>query len=862
MAINQVFKDKIAWIKEHFDCITYASRELGWPVHKDGDRYISIAPDSQNPTSLIVHEHTWHDFKTGYGGDVIDLCAWAKYDGDKGQAIRELGRDFQGSWNESDWIKKTQYLCNRVQYWHECLREDDRNYLHSRNITDETIERLKLGFDAKTCRLTIPYFKNGYAVYATGRDRAVFEGPMYMTESGEYIEDITKYDNGDPEHMPVVFETPEYKKFKARSKYLKMALDGYNENVPWGLHTLSPQFRNTKNAKLIQENPDMDGLLCFLEGMFDAMSFEQEGFICLSSIGGYFNPAAKKLAIDTARHFKRVFICFDNDNAGSRFNIELARLLFENRIPFIIGNVPKEDGKDVSDYYCKHNEVVSLVRNAEDGVTQLAMRMTDKREFKSFMYRAARFIDTPDLKQVFANLKGAKVFEDEWLDALYQVVSKAPSEKVIVDEILEKYLIKYGEGLGFFIYDKSGYWKPYVDNAVKGIIAKALGSYAAGGRVNTILTLLKARTTTQEIFNRQEVVNFPNGVFDLTTGEMKEHSPLFMTSTQMTYNYDAKALCPKWGKFINEIMDNDYDKYMLLQEMCGYILFPDLRLQKCFFLQGEGANGKSVLINVLIKLFGEENCSAVPMSLLASQFDPIRLHDSWVNFMTETDTNIKDAEARFKAIVAGDRISAAHKGRDAVEFNPRCTMISACNKFVTTNDTSKGFIRRIIFIGFNRTFEGKSANKNLTQELLEELPGIFNWVYAGYKRLVQNMEFTETQENRDLLNDYLQIMDPVEAFFNDEAILWTGTHYSRDVYNNYAQWCKDTGHIVQSRQKFTRSFKLLLVHKVPGVRIDRDSQGYIFRIPDGTEQEPEEINHEDEEQAEREIDFANDPLPF
>ena len=220
---NQVLQDKIAYIKSRYDCLTYASRVLGWPVHKDGDRYLSLAPGSTNTTALIVHVDSWHDFKTGWGGDVIDLCAMARHNGDKGAAIRELGEGFDTDkftdWDASDWLEKTQELGRKIQYWHDNLRPEDIEYLHSRKISDDTIERLKLGFDKYTFTLTIPYFKNGYVAYWAGRDRLV-EPPQFLQD------DESSY-HVNPEWLQW------QEKSKSRSKYHKASLDGYNENIPW-----------------------------------------------------------------------------------------------------------------------------------------------------------------------------------------------------------------------------------------------------------------------------------------------------------------------------------------------------------------------------------------------------------------------------------------------------------------------------------------------------------------------------------------------------------------------------------------------------------------------------------------------------
>ena len=819
----------------------YASQVLGWPIHRDGDRYLSLAPGSTNTTALIVHTDTWYDFKTGYNGDVIDLCAMARHDGDKGLAIRELGQGFQGSFDESKWKAKTQELCNKIQYFHEQLRDIDREYLHTRAINDETIERLKLGFDEITYTLTIPYFKNGAAVYWAGRDRWSSAEPVQYLDgvgdgSTETVRDwnpatgeVFKYEHVNPEWL--VWQ----EKSKGRSKYHKAALNGYNENIPWGLHTLTPEYRKTRNAELCEKFSQGDKVLCILEGAFDVMSFEQEGFICLSPIGGYFNKNVNQFVIDIAKQFDYVFVCFDSDAPGQSFNMRMAQLLFANRIPFVIGQLPKDINnrtiKDVSDYYTLGGSLISLVRNAQDGIIALAGAIRDKNEFKDFIYKCARYVDKPDLIQLFMHVKKLDHFDEHWLRAIQQECLKAPSEKIIVDELKKKYLIKYQEGVGFYIYDKLGYWKFFNDNEIKNVIADQLGVFANGGRLNTIFTLMKAVFSCRDEFNKDSVVNFPNGILDLETGEIKSHSASFMTNHQMDYKYDPEAKCPKWDKFISEIMAGDEAKINLLHEILGYILVPDLRFQKCFIFYGEGANGKSVVINTAIKLFGHDVCTSVPMSLLASQFEPIRLKNSWVNFMTETETNLKDAEARFKAIVAGDIISAAHKGKDAIEFATRAPMIMATNNHFKTSDTSKGFIRRIQFLGFNQTFEGKRANKNLTNELSEELPGIFNRIYEGYKRLLEDGAFTHTDEQQELINEFMKMSEPVEAYADEDLCELAGEWTSHMLYTRYTEWCQHAGQKAQARNRFTRSLRLVLERRFKDVQIIRRAKGYVYVFP-------------------------------
>ena len=222
---------------------------------------------------------------------------------------------------------------------------------------------------------------------------------------------------------------------------------------------------------------------------------------------------------------------------------------------------------------------------------------------------------------------------------------------------------------------------------------------------------------------------------------------------------------------------------------------------------GDGANGKSVLLNTIQKVFGEANVSNVEMSNLDEPFQRIKLINSLVNISTETSTNIKGAESIFKQVVVGDTISGCYKNKDFVDFKPRCVMISACNEYIKSNDTTKGFLRRICFIDFPCHFEGEKADINLEKKLEAELSGIFNWAYEGYKRLQVQKHFTETPEQAEMMKEFTQLAEPVIAFMNEELTGYVGDIAREELYKKYTAWCESAGHKAKSRNSFTQAFR-------------------------------------------------------
>lgn len=797
--------DRIRYIKEKISVLEYAQNVLGLPVRKSGDRCASLAPDSHNPTAMVVYDDWWYDFKQGCGGDVIDLCSEARHGGDKGAAIRELGGD-TGGWN---WVEYTKALNGKIQHFHTQLRKADMDYLYRRGIKKETVERLRIGYDEAENRLTIPYYKNGYVAYYVSRDRS-----------------------GKPE----------------ASKYKKAKLDGLNENIPWGLHTLEPSHRIWSNTicslsscgndmesgegvsksceeidKTVTQNSQggvrksceeisedvtlkrglLEKYLIITEGVFDALSFEQEGFKVLSPMGGYFSKDMLRQVINIAQEQDTVFICFDSDDAGSRFQIDMSKLFFKHHINFVCGTLPTGI-KDVSDYYAAGNPLWALIEAAQPGIEVLASRIKDRDEFKTFMYEAGRFVDAPELTALCEHVEQ---FPKKWLDAVLKQALRCPPEALIVKEMLNAKQLKYIDGLGFYEYTH-GVWKRRNDVEIGAYIGDQMGQWRTGSRLRSVLTLARSDTVSNVLFNQQPIFNFRNGVLNLTTRKFSEHSETYMSSMQVDYDYDENADCPRWRQFVSEVTNGDEGRMNLLQEIAGYVLFSDNRLQKCFFLMGDGANGKSVFLDILSAVFGETNVSNVEMSGLVEPFQRIHLLNSILNISTETRSDVKGAESVFKQIVVGDTINGCYKNKDFITFRPRTKFITACNEYIKAKDTTSGFLRRICFVSFPRKFEGASADKDLTRKLKAELSGIFNWAYAGYDVLRENKEFTVTADQKTMMEEFTKTINPLVAFIeeNREGIL-TGALTRKRVYEIYASWCKEAGHEVKSRTKFIHDIR-------------------------------------------------------
>lgn len=770
----------IQQIKQKLSCVEYLQRH-GIFV-KNGGRCVSpLREGAKNPTSFFVDNDHFFDFGSGYGGDVVDLAALLKHNGDISAAVlslsQELGIETRSSANQT-WREDIQRLCNRTAAYHEALTPSDYEYLSTRGLTPADAERLMIGRVTDGYlkgRLFLPYFKNGGVFY-------------YATRS-----------------MPGG-SFPDNKYMKAS----KTECDSY-QHIPWGLQTLNRTEHDT---------------LIISEGYFDAAVWETNGYPVISPITGNFSKDQWPDVINACRMFKRVLIIFDNDDishAGDGFTARTAARLFKHRIPFLVSHTPPGI-KDVNDYYTAGGSLEKLVDTAQAGLNYITSKYTDPVELKKFIMTINRFTDSAAIAAALFQPVLTERFAPAVLKSIQKSADSAPTESQIVDEIIEKHNIIYVDQVGFYEWD-SRVWSKISDGVIRNYADILYGKkFATAQRVNAVCNLLKSRSIRDAVFDRNPVLTFKNGTLEIETGRFRTFSETDYCSIGLDYDYDPDAKCPMWVQFIKDITGEDSLREDVLQTMCGYVLYPDCRFQKIFILVGGGSNGKSLFLEVISKLFGDNNVSVVMPSGLTQEFQRVRLKDSLVNIGKDVKRDFSSGEIRewLLNISDGTKIQACYKGQTHFDFSPRCKLIYSMNKPPIAS-MIEGLERRFRFVRFPCSFVDfpdknnpyqKQKDVNLFEKLLGELPGIFNWTYEGYKILNAAGYFTDTIEQSELTQQFIENSDPVSVFCNDYDTSFHGTVERNEIYNWYKAWCEDTGHKPLSRENFMPQFREQLKNRI------------------------------------------------
>jgi len=305
-------------------------------------------------------------------------------------------------------------------------------------------------------------------------------------------------------------------------------------------------------------------------------------------------------------------------------------------------------------------------------------------------------------------------------------------------------------------------------------------------------------------------LNCPNGTLDLLTGELRDHCRADLITRVVPAHYDPEARCPMWEDFMHRIMNGNEDLIGFIRRAVGYTLTGDIR-ERCFFiLHGTGANGKSVFLETLRNVLGDEYSIRTPTETLMYKRsdggvpnDVARLKGARFVSASETDEGKRLAEARIKDMTGGDTISARFMRAEFFDFKPEFKIWLSTNHKPDIRGTDKGIWDRIRLIPFHVRIPEAEQDNKLAQKLLTELPGILAWAVRGCMEW-QKDGLGMPAEVRVATADYQAEMDTFANFFADCCVAHAEARVAiKDLYEAHQSWCEENGerHAIQKSQK-------------------------------------------------------------
>lgn len=319
-------------------------------------------------------------------------------------------------------------------------------------------------------------------------------------------------------------------------------------------------------------------------------------------------------------------------------------------------------------------------------------------------------------------------------------------------------------------------------------------------------------------------INLLNGTFEL--GEEPALRPFDASDFikyQLPFAFDEKATAPKFMAYLDRVLP-EKDKQKVLAEFLGYVFVPQsqLKLEKVLILYGSGANGKSVCYEIARALLGTHNTSEYTLQSLTDQngYYRAQIADKLVNYASEISGKLDST--KFKSLASGEPMEARLPYGNPMIIEDYAKLIFNTNELPKDVEFNNAFFRRFLIIPFEVTIPENEQNKNLHREIINsELPGVFNWVLDGLKRLLLQRGFSDCPSIDKALNEFRTESDTVKRFLEEEGYLSDPEKkiLLKNLYQGYRDFALDEGNRLLSKQSFRKRLEALKI------QVKRESEG-------------------------------------
>lgn len=297
-----------------------------------------------------------------------------------------------------------------------------------------------------------------------------------------------------------------------------------------------------------------------------------------------------------------------------------------------------------------------------------------------------------------------------------------------------------------------------------------------------------------EIDADERFINLHNGLLDIHSGKLRKHDPSVISALQLNCDFDESARCPTWEGFVDDLCKDpekdavDIEMRNVLQEFTGFAFSAiyGKRIKKALLLNAfQGNTGRSVFLNVIGAIIGGSSVANVSFQEMgSSRWAGSRAHGKRALIIGDDGGNKIESSKTFKEMTGGDITKAEYKGKDAFDYEYRGVIIAACNTLPFFEDDRGNHIaERLLLLNFRNVIKKELRDPMLSEKLLTEKDGIFQWAWHGLQRFLDNgMRFSPCESADALMQDYRARHDNLYAFLLDRC----------DVTGNRADTIKKT----------------------------------------------------------------------
>lgn len=383
-------------------------------------------------------------------------------------------------------------------------------------------------------------------------------------------------------------------------------------------------------------------------------------------------------------------------------------------------------------------------------------------------------------------------------DSETSVKKYKPSAYLLAVEILYQHSYALYDNQLYRYMENEGFWKMITENQARHILRNDI-SINDRCSVNKytfaeIYDWLLSESPKLYAPDNKYWINFSDKAINWETGETTtDRKDLYFTYKLNLEYSNLSENNGYYSKFIHDVFKDDKDTIREFKKFLGLCLSNIRKLKYCFFLYGPSNTGKSVILNVLKLLIGEDYCSSVSFSQMGNEFAITQLIGKRLNISGEVSGTTNKRLDIFKSLTGNDRITASFKCKDHFQFSNNCLLTFACNALspmISANDTDS-FMSRIIIFPFRNIKPRSEWISNLEEMIFMDSKALITDAIEGLNLLKKDsFQFVESKAMKKCKKEFYLQNDSFTVFA--EKYIKEDTENkvsSREISKAYTHFC-------------------------------------------------------------------------
>ncbi len=335
------------------------------------------------------------------------------------------------------------------------------------------------------------------------------------------------------------------------------------------------------------------------------------------------------------------------------------------------------------------------------------------------------------------------------------------------------------------------------------VLFKSAKRAASAAGTSAILDVMRSdpriRFTPDEANRNPALLACENGTIDLRTGTLRDADPadLITRCARGTYSLDARA--PRFERFLEEVQ-KEPEIRAYLARLFGSAAFGVVRDHVLGVLWGTGANGKSVLAEVVMHALGDYAQPGPPSLVVANgshephPADVASCVGARLVVVHETKRGASFDASKVKLLTGGDRLTARHMRENFFSFEPTHTLVMLSNYRPEADATDAALWRRVQLVPFNVVVPEAQRDLTLAESIKrDEVAGVLAWLVRGCLEW-QRIGLAPPASVRDETAAYRAAEDSIGAFIDERCTRLPGLCVKAGhLYDAFVGWCKSTG---------------------------------------------------------------------